>query len=284
MNQQANAPVQEHHRLAVLHVNGYTDEWLTADGREKHYVTKWLRGQLPPAQNTQATGQWDQFAQALANAERDGAREREAYAEGMRRIFDRIDRVIADELGQHPKSWAPPPETPLNLDSSGIARAVGDVYAFHDAMDVPMLEAPGWPGYTRATLRMKLVREEFEEFRVAMCCNPDSRTTVDTIWEGTPSPENERKQICDIADALADLIYVAIGTALEFGIPFNRVWSAVQRANMAKVGGSVREDGKRLKPPGWTPPDIEAAVYGSTTVVVNAEDQAALDRLKKLTT
>ena len=43
------------------------------------------------------------------------------------------------------------------------------------------------------------------------------------------------------------------------------VWNEVQRANMAKVGlGGVkkREDGKVLKPDGWTPPDVEKAVFG----------------------
>ena len=43
------------------------------------------------------------------------------------------------------------------------------------------------------------------------------------------------------------------------GISFScdPVADEIQRTNMAKVGGPVREDGKRLKPPGWQPPDIE---------------------------
>ena len=62
-----------------------------------------------------------------------------------------------------------------------------------------------------------------------------------------------------VADGLADLLYVTIGTALAFGIPLEGVWSAVQQANMAKFpGGKIVRDeqGKVVKPEGWTPPDI----------------------------
>jgi predicted HAD superfamily Cof-like phosphohydrolase len=69
------------------------------------------------------------------------------------------------------------------------------------------------------------------------------------------------KSLPDIADAIADSIYVLVGTALEYGIPLDRVWAAVRAANMAKVDpvtGLVRKraDGKILKPDGWQPPDI----------------------------
>ena len=53
-----------------------------------------------------------------------------------------------------------------------------------------------------------------------------------------------------------DLDYVVEGTRLEFEIDGGPIAVEVHRSNMAKVGGPVREDGKRLKPPGWTPPDI----------------------------
>jgi len=40
-----------------------------------------------------------------------------------------------------------------------------------------------------------------------------------------------------------------------YGIPLEEFWVEVQRANMDKVGGPIRADGKRLKPPGWRGPD-----------------------------
>lgn len=61
---------------------------------------------------------------------------------------------------------------------------------------------------------------------------------------------------------LADLIYVAVGAALELGIPLGAVWAEVHTANMRKVGGGRRGDGKVLKPEGWTPPDVIGAVFG----------------------
>jgi predicted HAD superfamily Cof-like phosphohydrolase len=77
----------------------------------------------------------------------------------------------------------------------------------------------------------------------------------------------KENNIVEIADAIADSIYVLIGTALEYGIPLDAVWGEVQISNMAKVDldtGKVRrrEDGKVLKSEGWTKPDIRKALYG----------------------
>lgn len=54
-----------------------------------------------------------------------------------------------------------------------------------------------------------------------------------------------------IAKEAADLVYVVVGTMVEYGIPFNEVFAALQTSNMSKVGpdGQVtkRDDGKILK-------------------------------------
>jgi predicted HAD superfamily Cof-like phosphohydrolase len=55
---------------------------------------------------------------------------------------------------------------------------------------------------------------------------------------------------------MCDLLCVVYGTAAEFGIDLAPFWQEVHRTNMAKAGGPIREDGKRLKPSGWRPPDI----------------------------
>lgn len=64
---------------------------------------------------------------------------------------------------------------------------------------------------------------------------------------------------CDIAesvDALVDILYVTIGTAVEWGIDLDPIFKEVHRTNMLKEGGKVREDGKILKPEGWEKPRI----------------------------
>ena len=58
------------------------------------------------------------------------------------------------------------------------------------------------------------------------------------------------------ADALVDLVYIALGTARMMGLPFDEIWDAVHAANMQKV--SDPSVPKRVaKPAGWRDP-IEA--------------------------
>ncbi len=168
-----------------------------------------------------------------------------------------------------PSELPPPALKPLDFPR-GLAGALNDVWSFHTAMDVPVLDSsdPKWPGDARAQLRLDLIFEEFKELYKAM-------TGAEFITGDAPAEcfnsGAQRPQLCDIADGLADLIYVCVGTALEFGIPLGAVWAEVQRANMAKVGGPIRSDGKRLKPPGWTPPDIERAVFSNGPAAVPDE-------------
>ena len=64
--------------------------------------------------------------------------------------------------------------------------------------------------------------------------------------------------LADIAQELADVVYVAYGTAYSLGIPLDLVITEVHRANMRKIGpnGPILKDGKVQKPPGWQPPDV----------------------------
>ena len=65
-----------------------------------------------------------------------------------------------------------------------------------------------------------------------------------------------------VADALVDLVYVAHGTAVMMGLPWEALWNEVHRANMRKVNVVNATDSKRnspydiKKPPGWVGPDI----------------------------
>jgi predicted HAD superfamily Cof-like phosphohydrolase len=113
-----------------------------------------------------------------------------------------------------------------------------NVKDFHKAFGLPISEVPNLPDMNERELRGKLLTEEFKEYINA---------------------ENDNDLI-EIADALADIIYIACGTAISYGIPLDRVFKEVHHSNMAKlVDGKVirREDGKVLKPEGWKPPNIK---------------------------
>lgn len=68
------------------------------------------------------------------------------------------------------------------------------------------------------------------------------------------------RNLTAVADALADIVYVACGTAGLLGIPFDEVFAEVHRANMSKLGPDgrpvLRADGKVLKGSGYVPPDV----------------------------
>ncbi len=132
---------------------------------------------------------------------------------------------------------------------------IGDVEKFHRTFDVLVATTPGFPSVEDMERRRRLIQEEVVEELLPLLSKytlPVSRLlhSADML-----------NDFVEIADGIADSIYVLIGTALELGIPLDRVWKEVQRSNMAKSDpetGEVRrrEDGKILKPDGWTPPNI----------------------------
>ena len=73
----------------------------------------------------------------------------------------------------------------------------------------------------------------------------------------------------DDLDALIDILVVTIGAINSLGVNGEAAWQEVMRTNMAKIDpvtGKVlrREDGKVLKPEGWTPPDLKPYIYEET--------------------
>lgn len=117
------------------------------------------------------------------------------------------------------------------------------VAEFHRAFEIPHLDAPQLPPEDRRAMRRRILREEFEEYLVA----------------------EEDHDLVEIADALADIVYVAFGTALEYGIPLEEVIEEVHASNMSKLGTDGkpihREDGKVIKGANYKRPDV-ARVLG----------------------
>lgn len=108
---------------------------------------------------------------------------------------------------------------------------VGD---FHRKFGQPIAEEPIVPLPDRVALRRELIKEEVNELDRALALG----------------------DMVEIADGLADAIYVLLGTAIEYGIDLAPIFAEVHHTNMAKENGGTRADGKILKPEGWKAPDI----------------------------
>lgn len=69
------------------------------------------------------------------------------------------------------------------------------------------------------------------------------------------------EDLVGVADALADLVYVALGTAHMMGIPFDKVFKVVHAANMQKLRGMTKRGMvyDAIKPEGWVGPEAEIA-------------------------
>lgn len=118
------------------------------------------------------------------------------------------------------------------------------VLEFHEKFGV----AVGQPMTTElCKLRRSLIQEECWEVVDALCAG----------------------NIIAIADGLADLVYVAYGAAITFGIDLDAVLDAVHESNMSKLGKDgkpiYREDGKVLKGPDYHPPVITNGMINKET-------------------
>jgi predicted HAD superfamily Cof-like phosphohydrolase len=137
-------------------------------------------------------------------------------------------------------------------------KAQEQVTAFHAALDVTIGEQPA---IRDADLRASLIAEEATE-------------TIDAIRAG---------DIVAAIDGLCDLLYVAYGTAVSFGIDLEPFFEEVHASNMAKLGAGRRADGKVLKSVEWQPPRIaeileSQASRGPQRTPVRFHDRARMDR------
>lgn len=109
------------------------------------------------------------------------------------------------------------------------------VAEFHRKFDIPVGDRPSIPDEAIRQLRVRLIQEEFDELQEAMAA----------------------KNLPAVAKELADLLYVVYGTAVSYGVDMDPVFREVHRSNLSKVGGYKREDGKWVKPPTYSPADVE---------------------------
>ena len=135
--------------------------------------------------------------------------------------------------------------------------------------DVPMyLTEPNVP--TRR-LRVKLIAEELAEFAAASGISITITMNQDYVGgdfdrirsDDIKKPRGVFEAQTDAADALGDLLYVAYGAAVAWGIEIDPVLEEIHRSNMTKfIDGHKREDNKWVKGPSYTPANVRAVLEG----------------------
>jgi predicted HAD superfamily Cof-like phosphohydrolase len=86
-------------------------------------------------------------------------------------------------------------------------------------------------------------------------------TLIDEEYDELMTSQSDTETL----DACMDLIWVTLGYCYMKGFDVEGAWAEVARSNLAKIDpntGKVnkREDGKVLKPEGWTPPNLKPFV------------------------
>ncbi|OWY62012.1 hypothetical protein B7486_60695, partial [cyanobacterium TDX16] len=149
------------------------------------------------------------------------------------------------------------------IPETGIRGAVADVLEFHRRFAPEVLgETPALPTLT-ANQRVRLENMAHVIGDTKYIRDSDRHYAIGFILEELAETLRAvaRGDLAGTTDGLTDLAYVTIRAALTMGIDLSRPWEAVQRANLAKAGGpTCPETGKKLKPPGWGPPDIAGSL------------------------
>lgn len=116
------------------------------------------------------------------------------------------------------------------------------VLEFHEKFGVLINLKPTIPNDDCIDLRISLIEEELDEFVAAA----------------------KAGDIVEVADALGDLLYVVYGAAICFGLEMTSIFNEIHRSNMSKANAdgtvSRRADGKVLKSPLFSPPDLKTEV------------------------
>lgn len=168
-------------------------------------------------------------------------------------------------------------EDNIYLSPSALVRQFHETFGAPIAStDNPSVDLP----FDRTHLRFNLIAEEFVELTEAIYGKPTADAidyeikwlTKEAILETQTDPDFPEYlttelplNTVEVADALADMVYVIYGFALEAGIDLDAVLLEVQRSNLSKLGEDrkpiLREDGKVLKGPNFFQPDIRKVLF-----------------------
>mgnify|MGYP001077670398 CR=1 FL=1 len=105
-------------------------------------------------------------------------------------------------------------------------------------------------------LRMSFIDEEVKELR-------DETLTAVKELEETKTVSHQVR--VNILKELGDIMYVASGFAVTFGLPISRAFDRIHESNMSKMvdGKALKNaDGKVMKGPNYQPPSLDDLVHG----------------------
>jgi predicted HAD superfamily Cof-like phosphohydrolase len=125
---------------------------------------------------------------------------------------------------------------------------------FHRAAGLSCADQPTVPAPDLLALRRTLIHEEAQEVEAEFMA---LAARLDAGEAASPA------DLAPLAHELADLLYVTYGALDALGIDADAVFAEVHRANMSKLGGPRRADGKLLKPEGWQPADVRGVLERS---------------------
>ncbi len=119
---------------------------------------------------------------------------------------------------------------------------------FHAVMKPALPTTPQLPPLDILQMRKTLIEEEVEEV-----------TAVFQQIFAAPD-QDEELNLSNLVHELIDLLYVTYGAIQTCGVDPDAVFAEVHAANMRKVGGPRRADGKILKPADWHPADVRGVL------------------------
>ena len=121
---------------------------------------------------------------------------------------------------------------------------LGDINKFHNKFGFKKSQKVGIPEDSElVNFRTSFLMEELAEYTQAITKKNDAAAL----------------------DALIDIVYIALGTAWLFNLPFEKGWREVQKANMSKVRAKSKSKKRGtafdvIKPKDWKAPNIDRIV------------------------
>lgn len=147
-----------------------------------------------------------------------------------------------------------------------------DVREFTSGAGQPTPDKPCVMGNDEVIFLTKMILDETMELMATILPPTESKNIMKQLIDDSKDIPKEKyvqgeeyKKIADQADALVDIYYYSLNAACKKGINLSSIFNVVHEANMAKRDLKTnkflkREDGKIIKPEGWTPPDVDGEI------------------------